>query len=79
MCAESCEPSAYIFQGLKIDCCPSLRHIVHFLKDADQRRSQCPVYCHFVGTIRQVEIGVDESNAVLSIQNKCYLMRFCSH
>ena len=41
--------------------------IDHYLKDADQWRSHNPVWCRFVCTICVVEIGVDESIAVLTI------------
>ena len=40
---------------------------IHYLKDADQWRSHNPVWCRFVCTICVVEIGVDESIAVLTI------------
>ena len=42
-------------------------HIDHYLKDADQWRSHNPVWCRFVCTNCVVEIGVDESIAVLTI------------
>ena len=41
--------------------------IDHYLKDADQWWSHNPVWCRFVCTICVVEIGVDESIAVLTI------------
>ena len=54
-------------QGLKTAYHHSLMRIDHYLKDADQWRSHSPVWCRFVCTICVVEIGVDESIAVLTI------------
>ena len=54
-------------RGLKTACYHSLMHIDHYLKDADQWQSHNQVWCRFVCTICVVEIGVDESIAVLTI------------
>ena len=53
--------------GLKTVCCHSLMHIDHYLKDTNQWQSHNPVCCHFICMICVVEIGVDESIAVLTI------------
>ena len=50
-----------------LTACHNIKHIDHFLKDADQWQSYSQVLRHFVCTICVVEIGVDESIVVLTI------------
>ena len=45
----------------------SVKHIVHFLKDVDQWQSHNPVWCRFLNTICEIEIGVDGLIAVSTI------------
>ena len=58
-------------RGLKIAYHHSLMRIDHYLKDADQWRSHNSVWCQFVCTIYVVEIGVDESIAVICVIQIC--------
>ena len=58
---------AALWRGLKTAYHHSLMRTDHYLKDADQWQSHNPVWCRFVCTICVVEIGVDESIAVLTI------------
>ena len=54
-------------RGLKTTCYHSLKHIDHYLKDADQWQSHNLVSCLFVCTICEVEISVDGSIVVLTL------------
>ena len=54
-------------RGLKTAYYHTLMHIDHYLNDADQWQSHNPVWCRFICTICVVEIGVNESIAVLNI------------
>ena len=58
-----------LWRGLKTACYHSLMHIDHYLilKDAGGWQSHRPIWCRFVCPICMVEIGVDESIAVLTI------------
>ena len=56
-----------LLQGLKTAYHHSLMRIDRYLKDADQWQSHNPVWNRLVCTICVVEIGVDESIAVLII------------
>ena len=52
---------------IETTCCLSLIQIVHFLKDADERKSHSLVGCCFVCTICMIEIGIDGSIIVSTI------------
>ena len=56
-----------LWRGLKTACYYSLMLINHFLKDADRCQSHRPVWCRFVCTICEIEIGMDRSIVVLTI------------
>ena len=56
-----------LWRGLITACYHSLMHIDHYLNDVDQWQIDNPVWCRFVCTLCEVEIGVDGSIVVLTI------------
>ena len=56
-----------LWRGLITACYHSLMHINHYLNNVDQWQSHNSIWCRFVCTICEVEIGVDGSIVVLTI------------